>query len=132
MDRGLTSTVYDKQIHAGYVNGTLPLNSWQEFDIDVSAYIDQTLQKCRNNSIELPSSELVLKLLGVYVESFSAAIQASFDYVLLKDTRNEDLNVKIDNLRNTLNSTLTELANTRNLMYTFLATTILLSNLNSN
>lgn len=120
----LTSAPYDKQIHAGYVLGTLLLSSWQEFDVNVTTYIDQTLQKCRNNNIELPSNELVLKFLGVYVESFSAAVQASFDYVLLKDTWNEDLNVEIDNLTDTLNSTLIELANTRSLMQIFPATTI--------
>jgi hypothetical protein len=104
-----TTTPYDPQIHAGYVIGTLPLNTWQEFDEDLSKYIDQTLQKCRDAQElpELPSNKIYIKFFGVYVDSFSATVQASFDYVLLEDTSYEEL-----------------LMNYTNLMYAFAATTV--------
>lgn len=90
-----TSTPYDPQIHVGYVVGTLPLNSSQELDVDVSALIDRTLQECRDREIELPSNELVIKFLGVCVDSFSAAVQASFDHVsLIEDTTPPSISVK--------------------------------------
>lgn len=108
------ATPYDPQIHAGYVIGTLPLNAWQEFDVDVAALIDRALQKCRAEGITLPSNEVAIKFFGVYVDSFSAAVQASFDYALLKDTTNEELQAKIENLEEQLNSTKVEIQNMKN------------------
>lgn len=108
-----TTTPYDPQIHAGYVIGTLPLNAWQEFNVSISDYIDQTLQKCRDRGIQLPSNEVAIKFFGVYVDSFSAAVQASFDYVQLEYTSVEELD-----------SMHVELENIRNFMYVFLITTI--------
>jgi len=122
-----TTTPYDPQIHAGYAIGTLPLNEWQTFDVDVGALIDQTLQKCRNNNITLPSNKVFVKFFGVYVDSFSAAIQASFDSVLLRDTSYEQLLANIASLQ-------VEIENIKNFMYipvisaiVFLGTTVYLA-----
>lgn len=98
------ATPYDPQIHTGYVIGTLPLNSWQEFNVSISDYIDQTLQKCRDRGIQLPSNEVVIKFFGVYVDSFSAAVQASFDYVRLEDTSVEELKAQIESIEKEINS----------------------------
>lgn len=135
-----TTTPYDPQIHAGYVVGTLPLNSWQEFNVNIGALIDQTLQECRDEQIALPSNEVFIKFLGVYVDSFSAAVQASFDYVLLKDTTSEEtcdkmktfeeklnsISDQIARLRGELASVFAELENIRNIMYAFMAAAIAL------
>lgn len=132
-------TPYDPQIHAGYVKGILPLDSWQVFEVDVAALIDQTLQKCRNDQIVLPSSEVFIKFFGVYVDSFSAAVQASFDYVLLRDTSNEEIQIEMGKIEKELNNTKdqianitreldsihVELENVRNIMYILVAAAII-------
>jgi len=125
------TTPYDPQIHVGFVKGILPLNSWQVFNVSISTLIDQSLQECRNKGIALPYNEVFVKFLGVCVDSLIAAVQASFDYVLLKDTINEEIEKQlnsatdqIENITKELDSTRIELQNARNLMYVFMTAAI--------